>query len=450
MSDLLKSKRWECDLLGCLMLDADTLTDMQGAGLTADDFSNDRRARLFSWLAARIEARKPADMISVVESIALRADRADFPSLADVSGYSDDCSPVLAAHIAGEPVGLSYRRNALQQLTALVDAYKQETEPDGLQAKAEQVLSGLARGAGSASTWTDGDSLARLLYDDLRARQSAHKDGRPQGVAWGVDMLDRRERDPDTGRSAPVLPAMEKGRLYLMPARPAMGKSSLACQVLLSAAQRGESTAVFNLEMESDGIGRKLLSLLSGVPTAVMRDGSMDGDEWRRARSALSELSALPIHLDTKPAQSIDMIASKARRLATRLQREGKPLRLLVVDYAQLIRSPGKSTEERQSGVSQGLLALAKELQIPVLALAQLNRDCEKRADKRPQLSDLRGSGQWEQDAHAILFVYRDAYYNPMCGHNTTELIVAKFRDHKTTTLYLNFNPQTQRFTEPR
>jgi len=448
MSDLIKSKRWEADLLGCLMLDADTLADMQITGLTAGDFSNDRRGRLFSWLAARIEARKPTDMISVVESIALRADRADFPGLAEVSGYSDDCSPVLAAHIAGELVGLSYRRNALQQLTALVEAYRQETEPDGLQARAEQVLAGLARGTGSASTWTDGDDLARLLYDDLRARQAAHRDGKPLGVAWGVHALDRRERDPDTGRSAPTLPAMEKGRLYLMPARPAMGKSSLACQVLLSAAQRGESVGVYNLEMEKDGLGRKLLSLLSGVPTAVMRDGTMTGDEWDLTRAALSELSQLPIHLDTRPAQSIDMIASKARRLATRLQREGKPLRLLVIDYAQLIRSEGRSTEERQSGVSQGLLALAKELQIPVLALAQLNRDCEKRADKRPQLSDLRGSGQWEQDAHAILFVYRDAYYNPMCGHNNTEIIIGKFRDSKTRTLYLKFEPQTQRFSE--
>ncbi len=448
MGDLLKSKRWECDLLGCLMLEADTLADMQGAGLTAADFTCPRRGRLFAWLAARIDARKPSDMISVVESIALRSDRADFPSLSDVSGYSDDCSPILAAHNAGELVGLSYRRNALQELTALVEAYRQETEPDGLQAKAEQVLSGLARGTGSASTWTDGDDLARLLYDDLRARQTAHRDGRPLGVAWGIRALDRRERDPDTGRSAPVLPAMEKGRLYLMPARPAMGKSSLACQVLLSAAKRGESVGVYNLEMEADGIGRKLLSLLSGVPTAVMRDGSMNADEWSRTRSALSELSTLPIHLDTKPAQSIDMIASKARRLATRLQREGKPLRLLVVDYAQLIRSEGRSTEERQSGVSQGLLALAKELQIPVLALAQLNRDCEKRADKRPQLSDLRGSGQWEQDAHAIMFIFREAYYNPLCGHNTTEVIVAKYRDHHTTTLYLKFTPETQRFSE--
>tara|TARA_R110000851_G_scaffold292498_1_gene447034 strand:- start:254 stop:940 length:687 start_codon:yes stop_codon:yes gene_type:complete len=227
-----------------------------------------------------------------------------------------------------------------------------------------------------------------------------------------------------------------------------MGKSSLACQVLLSAAQRGESTAVYQLEMEADGLGRKLLSLISGVPTAVMRDGTMTGDEWDKTRAALSELSQLPIHLDTKPAQSIDMIASKARRLATRLQREGKPLRLLVIDYAQLIRSEGRSTEERLSGVSQGLLALAKELQVPVLALAQLNRDCEKRADRRPQLSDLRGSGQFEQDAHAILFIYRDAYYNPMCGHNNTEVIIAKFRDSKTRTLYLKFIPETQRFTD--
>mgnify|MGYP003628506698 CR=1 FL=1 len=91
MSDAMKSKRWEADLLGCLMLDSDTLADMEATGLTAGDFSNDRRGRLFSWLAARIEARKPTDMISVVESIALRADRADFPGLAEVSGYSDDC-----------------------------------------------------------------------------------------------------------------------------------------------------------------------------------------------------------------------------------------------------------------------------------------------------------------------------------------------------------------------
>lgn len=448
MGDLLKSKRWECDLLGSLMLDADTLADMQGAGLTGEDFSCPRRGRLYRWLSARIDARKPTDMPTVVESIALRPDRQDFPDLVSISGYSDEATLASAAHIAGELVGLSYRRNALQELTALVEAYKQETEPDGLQARAEQVLAGLARGAGGASSWMSGDDLARLLYGDLRQRQQAAKAGQSLGVAWGVHALDRRARDPDTGRRAPVLPAMEKGRLYLMPARPAMGKSSLACQVLLSAAQRGESVAVYQLEMEADGWSRKIISLLSGVPTAAMRDGTLTSEEWGRVRQALSSLSSLPLHLDTKPAQSIETIASKARRLAARLEREGNPLQLLVVDYAQLIRSPGKSTEERQSGVSQGLLALAKELQIPVLALAQLNRDCEKRADKRPQLSDLRGSGQWEQDAHAILFVYRDAYYNPLCGHNTTELIVAKFRDHKTTTLYLKFEPETQRFSE--
>ena len=153
-----------------------------------------------------------------------------------------------------------------------------------------------------------------------------------------------------------------------------------------------------------------------------------------------------PLFLDTTPGQSIERIASKARRLASRLRHTDTPLSMLMVDYAQLIRSDGDSTTDRLAAVSQGLLELSKELQVPVVALAQLNRQCEQRMDKRPMLSDLKGSGQFEQDSHAIIFLYRDKYYNPMSEHDDTEVIIGKWRDHKTGTVRVRWQAATQRF----
>ena len=225
-----------------------------------------------------------------------------------------------------------------------------------------------------------------------------------------------------------------------------MGKSSLALQIIQAALARGEAAGVFNLEMEKDGVGRKLIALATGLPTAPLRDGDMSEEDVRRAKRGLAAMSQWPLYLDTTPALTIERIASKARRLASQLRHTDTPLKLLMVDYAQLIRSDGLNTQDKLAAVSQGLLELAKELQIPVLALAQLNRKCEDRTDKRPQLADLRGSGQWEQDAHAIVFLYREGYYDALCGHNDTEFIVAKWRDHQTGTQRITWNGSTQRF----
>lgn len=450
MSEQLKSTEYECNLLGSLMIDPALLDEVEGTGLKAGDFIDPRRGRLFAWLTARIRAGDPVSMIFAVEEIGRRSDARQYPDLADIARYGDNAETLFVEHVARQIVGLSFKRRGAALLRNLLAQFaRSESEPHDLLSTAERALQRLAGGMTGDTSWSTGNDLAELMLADLIARDKAAKSGETVGVPWGVDALDRRELDAFS-RLSRVVPAMEPGRLYMLAARPAMGKSSLVIQVLLGAAQEARSTALFNLEMERDGVGRKLISLLSGVHTAPMRDGTMTDREWAAARHGLAKLSDLPLFLDTTPAQTIEQISSKARRLAARLRNEGRPLQLLAVDYAQLLRCEASSSEQRNAAVSQGLLALGKELGVPVLALAQLNRDCEKRNDKRPQLSDLRGSGQWEQDAHAICFLYRDAYYNPMCGHNETEFIIAKWRDFRTGTIRLDFQPATQRFGLPQ
>ena len=417
------------------MTDPHCYPEIETTGLTAADFHSLSQRRLYSWLVERIGAGLPVEMAILVEELMTRTDRAQFPDWRAVASMADEPCSYNAGHYATRLVALGFQRRGRAALASLqADFARPEISPVDLLTRAERTLQGLAGGVGGCSDWTTGNDLATLMWADIQARIEARKAGLVVGMPWGLEEIDRDN------------PPMSPGRMYLLAARPGMGKSSLALQIIQAALARGEAAGVFNLEMEKDGVGRKLIALATGLPTAPLRDGDMSEEDVRRAKRGLAAMSQWPLYLDTTPALTIERIASKARRLASQLRHTDTPLKLLMVDYAQLIRSDGLNTQDKLAAVSQGLLELAKELQIPVLALAQLNRKCEDRTDKRPQLADLRGSGQWEQDAHAIVFLYREGYYDALCGHNDTEFIVAKWRDHQTGTQRITWNGSTQRF----
>jgi replicative DNA helicase len=199
--------------------------------------------------------------------------------------------------------------------------------------------------------------------------------------------------------------------------------------------------------MEGCELGQKAACLQADLPTADLLGGALDEAQERHLVAALDAMHAWPLHIDHRPAQRLEVIASKARRLAARCARAGKPLALLGVDYLQLLRAPGDSGEERIAEVSRGLKALAKELRLPVLALAQLNRKSEERSDKRPTKADLRSSGQIEQDADILAFPFRPyAAGDETRDPGEAELLFCKYRSGEEGIVSLAWDGSRQRF----
>jgi replicative DNA helicase len=235
--------------------------------------------------------------------------------------------------------------------------------------------------------------------------------------------------------------------MVIIAARPALGKSTLALDFARSAAiANGLPTILFSLEMGRSEIAMRLMSAEASVPLQAMRKGTIDQRDWASLAETRSRIDQAPLFIDDSPNMTLVEIRAKCRKLK---QRAG--LKLIIIDYLQLMTS-GKRVESRQQEVSEfsrALKLLAKELQVPVVALSQLNRGPEQRADKLPALSDLRESGSIEQDADVVILLHREAAYerdNPRAGE--ADLIVAKHRNGPTRTVTIAFQGHLSRFAD--
>jgi replicative DNA helicase len=238
---------------------------------------------------------------------------------------------------------------------------------------------------------------------------------------------------------------LQPSDLIIVAARPSMGKTALAVNMAECAAIKGKkAVAIFSMEMSASQLAFRLISSLGRINQQHLRTGDLQEEEWPRVTSAITLLSDAKIFIDDTPALSPAELRARARRL----KRE-HDLGLIVIDYLQLMAVPG-SKENRAteiSEISRSLKAMAKEMNIPVIALSQLNRSLEQRTDKRPVMADLRESGAIEQDADVILFIYRDEYYNPESNDKgQAEIIVGKQRNGPTGTVRLTFLGQYTRF----
>ena len=254
------------------------------------------------------------------------------------------------------------------------------------------------------------------------------------GVSSGLIDLDK------------VLNGFQKSDLILLAARPSMGKTALALNIAANAAARNKSVGVFSLEMSKVQLGNRMLSTWSGVNSQYLNTGNLTDEDMNSLLSALEELGNLKLYIDDTAGLGLLELRSKARRL-----KHESGLDLLIIDYLQLMQ--GARAENRQqeiSEISRGLKGLARELDVPIIALSQLSRSVEMRAEKKPQLSDLRESGSLEQDADIVMFLYRDEYYNrdDTSNENIAELIIAKNRNGPTTSLRLQFNKEIMRFRD--
>lgn len=241
---------------------------------------------------------------------------------------------------------------------------------------------------------------------------------------------------------------LQNGDLIVLAGRPSTGKSAISLNFASSAVLSGHSVGFFSLEMPAEQLTLRLLSAAAGIPLQKIRNATITSDEWIELTNVAAQLAKQKIFIDDTPGLNLMELRTRARKLKAEHN-----VQLLIVDYLQLLHSAGKHENRHQevSEISRSLKALAKELSVPVIALSQLSRAVDSRLDKRPMLSDLRESGAIEQDADLIMFLYREAVYNPDAEDPTlTELIIGKQRNGPTGTIELSFIGELSRFENRR
>ncbi|MCR5834067.1 MAG: replicative DNA helicase [Selenomonadaceae bacterium] len=283
----------------------------------------------------------------------------------------------------------------------------------------------------------DFEVLPSILQKSFERIQHIHNHPEEmEGVTTGLADLNK------------ITNGLHKSDLILLAARPSMGKTALALNIAMNAARSGKVVAIFSLEMSKIQLGNRLLSTASGVNSFHLNTGNFSDSEMIDLVNTLEELSRCSLFIDDTAGITLLELRSKARRL-----KQENGLDLLVIDYLQLMqgghsRFSEQNRQQEISEISRSLKALARELDVPILALSQLSRSVEMRAEKKPQLSDLRESGSLEQDADIVMFLYRDEYYNrdDTENENLAELIIAKNRNGPTTSINLQFNKEIMRF----
>ncbi len=422
-------------ILGSIILD-NSLIAQAVELLKADDFYVPSNRRIFQSMIALFERGSEINPILIAED--LRRDN----SLDSVGGviFLTNLTYGLPHVTSVAPYAKVVRgKSLLRQLVKVAnkitsEALEEEDEPPMILDHAEHAIFALADERIRQGFQHIKEPAERVLE---KAESVEHRDLVVTGVPTGFRGLDS------------LTSGFQKQDFVVIAARPSMGKTSLALTLAQHAAMQHKAVVgVFSLEMSAESLATRMLCSEANVDASKFRSGYLSNEEWSRLGKALGKLADARIFIDDTPAISILEMRAKARRLAT----EQKQLDMIVVDYLQLMSGSTKRFESRQQEVSQisrELKALAKELNVPLVALSQLSRAPENRTDHRPQLADLRESGAIEQDADLVAFIYREEQYKRTDENkNIAELIVAKQRNGPTDTVYLAFLNQFARFAD--
>jgi len=430
----------EQSLLGGLLLDNqsfDKIADL----VTSDDFYRDDHRRLFRHIAKLIEQNKPADVVTVAESVEASEDR-------DRTG-----GPAYLGSLAqNTPSALNIRR------------YAELVRERSVQRRLAQVATEIAESALAPT----GKEVGQLLDEaESRILEVGEKGQRgTQGfeaiqpvlarVFERIDHLYQQENKSDvTGLSTGFVDldkktaGLQEGELIIVAGRPSMGKTAFALNMAEHVALvSGAPVLIFSMEMAATQLAMRLLGSIARVDQHKMRIGDLSTQEWSGLSEAIGKLHDAPMYIDETGAINILELRARSRRI---FRKYGK-LGLIIVDYLQLMSASSQNQSENRateiSEISRGLKALAKELSVPVVALSQLNRALESRNEKRPMMSDLRESGAIEQDADTILFIYRDEVYYPDKpeARGRAEVIIGKQRNGPIGKVDLAFLGQFTRF----
>ena len=423
-------------VLGSLLIDPDAIIKI-ASFLRAQDFYRERHAWLYETMFALHERHEPLDFVTVVDELERRGqlDEVGGPAyIADL--ISTTPTAMYVDHYARIVERTAVLRRLISAATQIAElAYDESQEVDEVVDRAEQIIYGVSE----SRIHRDLVPIRAIMNDVVEGIDYlARNQNTLMGVPTGFAMLDR------------LLGGLQKSDLVILAARPSMGKTSLALNIAQNAAERYQArVAVFSLEMSSEQLVQRLLSMKTQIDSHRLRLGMVEEDEWQMLLEAANDLANTSIFIDDTPAASVTEIRTKARRLYSE-----HGLDLILIDYMQLMSGQGGGgrNENRQqeiSYISRSLKALARELNVPVIALSQLSRAVESRADKRPMLSDLRESGSIEQDADVVLFIYRDDYYaEDSERQNIADIIVAKHRHGSTGTVSLYFRKELTQFRD--
>lgn len=422
-------------VLGALMIDPDAIIKVANF-LRAEDFYRERHGWIYEAMSILNERHEPLDFVTLVDELE-RSGR-----LEEIGGPA-----YLTELIAGTPTAIYVDHYArIVERTAILRrlisaagkiaemAYDESQDVDEVVDRAEQIIFGV-----SESRIHRDLVPIRAIMPSVVERIDFLTRNRDtlMGVPTGFTMLDK------------LLGGLQKSDLVILAGRPGMGKTSFALSIAQNSAKRyGARVAIFSLEMSNEQLVQRLLSMETGIDSHRLRLGDVHEEEWPILLEAANMLASTAIFIDDTPAASVGEVRTKARRLYAE-----HGLDMILIDYMQLMTGPnaGRSENRQQeiSFISRSLKSLARELNVPVIALSQLSRAVEARSDKRPMLSDLRESGSIEQDADVVLFIYREDYYiEDSDRQNIADVLVAKHRHGSTGNVSLFFRKELTQFRD--
>jgi replicative DNA helicase len=419
----------EQSIIGALMLDQnafDRIADI----ITPGDFYTAGHGAIFSAIRNLHAQGKPVDVVTVAEILldAGEDDRTGLAYLGELAANTPSAANI--RHYAEVVRKNAILRGLLGVAGSIQDAClsqgPKDAEKIALEAESA-MLSLIDRQGGEPATLSEVFAETITYLDDHCQRGDDLA-----GLATGFDGFDHL-----TG-------GLEPGQLIIVAARPSVGKTMFGVNIADRLAQRGLSTLFFTLELSRREIGLRLLSTRTGLPVQVLRARTNDQTLWSRLANEQGKAEKQRLFIDDKGAIGVGYVRAKARRIKRK-----NGLDLIVVDYLGLMKGQGDNRTQEIGSLSRGLKALAKELSVPIIALAQLNRGVENRTDKRPMLSDLRDSGEVEQDADIVAMLHREALHSPAPEWDgLAELLVRKNRNGPTGEILLTYRPEVMRFDD--
>ncbi len=419
-------------VLGGVLLNNDAMNQLMDI-LSPDDFYREAHTTIFEGMALLYRESEPIDVITLSEVLTRKnqVEKVGGIDYLAVLVQSVSTSAGIAYH-AEIIRHASVRRRLISECSNISElCFQAQDDAEDLLEKAEQTIFNIAESQIKEGFQPLNHVIKGSMEKVVKAGESK---GFLTGVTTGFEHFDR------------LTAGLQPSDLIIVAGRPSMGKTALALNMGYNAAKSTKmGVAVFSLEMSRQQLGIRLLGFESRIDATRLRTGRLKKHEWQELIDSADRLSEIPIFIDDSSAISVLEMKAKCRRLKKRGE-----LGLVIVDYMQLIHGR-RSAESRQlemSEISRALKGLAKDLDIPVVALSQLNRKVEDRPNKRPQLADLRESGAIEQDADVIVFIYRDEVYNPQSeeNQNTAEIIIGKQRNGPTGLFKLTFLKELTRF----
>ncbi|HVI69174.1 MAG TPA: replicative DNA helicase [Magnetospirillaceae bacterium] len=423
----------EKSILGAILIDENVLTRVSDK-LASDDFYDRRHELIYAAVIRLYEKHSPVDLLTLSDELK-KKDELEESGGSDYLGELTNQVPT-AAHAESYADIISQnamRRRLISASGTIAELAFDEAKNSGeLLESAEQQLFAVS----DKALRQDLASLEQILEESFDRMEELHRDkSKIRGVSTGY-------RDMDN-----LLAGFQRSDLVILAARPAMGKSTFALNLAHNVAVGSkQAVLVFSLEMSKEQLVDRMLADEAGVDAWNIRTGNLSDEDFEKLSHAMGVMAEAPIFIDDTPGVSVLEMRTKARRAA-----HERPLGLIVVDYLQLMSGSGKSYGDNRvqeiSEISRGLKLIARELNVPVLALSQLSRSVESRNPPHPQLSDLRESGSIEQDADIVMFLYREDYYNPETERqHVTDVMVKKHRNGPTGNVELYFHPERLRF----